>query len=465
MTNLVPPTPKELQVYYQEDEINLLDIFLVLVKRKKVIAIVAGVCIVIGIVFSFTTSKVYTYSTSIEIGATGSPVSDDGFEENVNQQLKLIDNPNTVLAKIQESYILVVQREYFNSNPDIKVFKIKARIPKGSELIVLESKGTEELKETHLYIHQQILNRLIQDHKKRIDVTRNQYQVQIEKNKLILEGILDPSTLDVARKALDNELIRAKLKLEELRDPKVLAVPKKGLEREISLIKLKQLERKDQIKLIKEQVKRLDEVERLLQKQSADLNDQINTVILRRQDALKEVSDEAKAMTMLLIDNEIQQNRDRLAGIEERLYVTLKNQRGQLDKSLADNRREQEIQDKEILDVEGKLEKLILDNRRDQARQRPIVAELEAQLKKLESDHVRDISSQRHKIRELEIQSVNLRETHAVTPPIQSLRAKGTSRLLIVSLSIILGVIFGIIAAFIFEFLDKAKLRLAEQKV
>ena len=111
MTNLVPPTPKELQVYYQEDEINLLDIFLVLVKRKKVIAMVAGVCIVIGIVFSFTTSKVYTYSTSIEIGATGSPVGDDGFEENVNQQLKLIDNPNTVLAKIQESYILVVQRE------------------------------------------------------------------------------------------------------------------------------------------------------------------------------------------------------------------------------------------------------------------------------------------------------------------------------------------------------------------
>ena len=463
MTNLVPPTPKELQAYYQEDEINLLDIFLVLVKRKTVVMFVAAVCIVAGVVFAINSKKSYTYSTTIEIGATSNLIIDSETGELSNEPLELIDQPETVLAKVKESYIPIVQREYLESHPDLNVFKIDARIPKGSELIILESKGPEENKQAHLEIQQKILDRLILGHKKRTDVTRSQYQVQVAKSQLKLEEILDPTTIDVERKALENELIREKLKLEELKDPRILAVPRKGLEREISLTELSLQELNDQKKLIQQQVIRLTEVERLLQKQAKNLNDQINTVIQRRQDALKEVRDEAKAMTMLLIDNEIQQNRDRLADIEERLYVTLKNERGELFKSLADNQRSQEIQGKQVLDIEGKLEKLLLDNSRDQARQAPFVTELESQLKKLESDHGRSISSQRHRIDELKLLLTNLRETHAVTPPMQSLKSKGTSRLLIITISIILGLIFGIIAAFFVEFMEKARERLAEQ--
>lgn len=465
MTNLVPPTPKDLQVYYQEDEINLIDIFLVLVKRKKVVMLVALACICVGILFSLTNKKMYTYSTSIEIGATSNLVTTTDTDELLNDELKLIDEPETVLAKIKESYIPIVLREYFTKNPDAGVFNVEARIPKGSKLIVLESKGSDAARQTHLSIHKEILDRLIQGHKKRIDVTKNQYQIQLEKNKLKLDELLDPNTLDVERKALENELVRARLKLEELKDPKILAVPEKGLEREISVARFKLQELKDQQKLTKEQIIRMGEVERLLQKQATNLNDQINTVTKRRQDALKEVRDEAKAMTMLLIDSEIQQNRDRLAGIEERLYVTLKNERGELDKSLADNRRDQELQSKQVLDIEGKLEKLILDNIRDQARQQPFITELDAQLKKLESDHIRSISSQRHKIKELEVMLVNLRETHAVIPPMQSLKPKGTSRIVILAIAIILGLIFGVIAAFVYEFIDKAKQRLHEQSI
>ncbi len=89
--------PRLLPAYYQEDEISLVDLWLVLAKRKRLIAAVAGTIAVAGLLYALLMPRAYTYTTSIEIARDGD---------------KLLESPQTVLAKLQESYIPLVLTEH-----------------------------------------------------------------------------------------------------------------------------------------------------------------------------------------------------------------------------------------------------------------------------------------------------------------------------------------------------------------
>ena len=107
-------------------------------------------------------------------------------------------------------------------------------------------------------------------------------------------------------------------------------------------------------------------------------------------------------MTMLFLDNEIQQNRSQLNKIEEQLNVTLPQRKAEYDQTILDYKRNQQFQEQKIAQIKGKLEKLALDNKRDQALQVPVISDLEAQLAKVEADTKRDIANQKQKVHELE---------------------------------------------------------------
>ncbi len=68
-----------------------------------------------------------------------------------------------------------------------------------------------------------------------------------------------------------------------------------------------------------------------------------------RDQAIREANDEARTMTLLMRDNEFQQHRTRLAGLEQRFQIGLAQRRDDLnntpcDKKLHDNKREQSVQ-------------------------------------------------------------------------------------------------------------------------
>ena len=394
MTNLIPPTPKELQFYYQqEDEISLIDLFLVLVKQKKIIFVVTLLCVLGGIIFALIKPKLYTYSTTIEIGAT---VSEDG-----DGSVRLIDQPDNVVAKIKESYIPQVQHEYLKNHPNASPPKIDVRIPKGSELVILESKAKFDDAKTQLELHESVLDRLINNHKKRLNFSRNQIQSKLDKEKLKLDELLDPNTLEVRKKSLETDLNKAQIQLEELKDPRVFAISKKELESELNLAELQSKEMNGQVAIIQKQQKGLDSTENALKSQVSELNSHIKAMSQRREEAIKG-RDDSKTMTMLFLDNEIQQNRSQLNKIEEQLNVTLPQRKAEYDQTILDYKRNQQFQEQKIAQIKGKLEKLALDNKRDQALQVPVISDLEAQLAKVEADTKRDIANQKQKVHELE---------------------------------------------------------------
>ncbi|MFQ5488510.1 MAG: Wzz/FepE/Etk N-terminal domain-containing protein [Gammaproteobacteria bacterium] len=339
--HLMVQDPRQLQAYYQEDEISLVDLWLVLVKHKRVMAAIFFTIAILGLVYALLIPRVYTYATSIEIAR-----SED----------KLLDSPDTVLAKLQESYIPFVLKE--NESADGDRLKISAKIPKKSDLIVLESKAPEGADQRVQALHQEVVQLIAADH---------------------------GSTISAARAELQAQLHSANNKLAEL---------------------------KDREKLIQNKEQRLDEKAGLLTTQIEAIRKVIKESRTNRQKAISEVSGEAKAMTLLLIDNEIQQYQEREAQLAEQLHIGLANERDSLFQELANLRRAQDEQEEKLQEVKAKI--------------------------------------------------ANIRETRAITPTMRSLEPTGTGRKMILVLAIVLGGLLAVFGAFFSEFMEKVRQRKME---
>jgi len=326
-----------------EDEINLVDLWLVLMKHRRLMAAVVVLCVLAGVMFTLWVPAKYDYSTSIELGTRL------GGEDVV-----VIESPETLLAKIQESYIPLARQQYFSAYPAVEsVVGVEARIPKGSQIIVLSSQGSERDALMHKAVQQTVINMVTVDHSRISEVLRKETE--------ILQS-------------------QAMIKLEEL---------------------------KDDATLIQAREKRLEDISALLTRQAEEVRDDLVRARADRSNAIKQAKDESRALTLMMLDSGVQQYRQRLAQIDERLKITVVDSRDTLVRQLATNRR--------------------------------------AQL------------SQQDTIAKLKIQLANLHETRALMPPMRSLEAAGPSGSLIVVLALLLGLMLGVFVAFFAEFLSKVR--------
>jgi hypothetical protein len=504
-----PPPPIREQ-WYKEDSINLVDLWLELVRYRNILFMSTALALIAGLAIALFTPNKYSYSTAIEIGSNA---------EETGNGLKhaLIDNPETVLAKLMESYIPLALQHYTAQYPDDKfTYNLKAYIPKGSQLIVLEGQGPENMANRYIELLQNVLDNLVTDHRRVTELARTHLQTGIDTAKLSMTELEDPRTLQVEINILDSQLNearityeklrdplvlkgmqqgiettlqRAEMELEKLRDPRFFAATKQVIETKLARTKKHLIDMQDRAELIKSRYQRLDETNNLLKKQITELEAQITTTLQRRQQALSGLQNEASAMTMLMVDNEIQQNRLRLAELEERLYIKQQDLRQELEDRLAANQREQGVQQQQLTQLEGDLERLVLENARQQTLQlthigtlkgdlkrltlsnqraqqleAPRANQLEEQLAKLRADHARKLTAQRQNIHLLETQLQAQEATRALTAPMQSTLPISTGKLTIIALSLILGLFIGLFAAFFAGFLRRARQQIAEQQ-
>lgn len=398
------PIPLPLQQWQDEDSINLVDLWLELAKRRSIIFGSMALALIAGFLIAFLLPQKYNYSTSIEIGST--------LEANGSgDAVRFIDKPETILAKIKESYIPLVQQEFRTANPaNTSLYKINARVPKNSQLIVLEGKGKGDDKDIYLNHLQHVIDKLANDHKR---------------------------VMNIYRGRLNNQLALANFKLDELSDPKMLAVPQQELENKLAQNQKRLIDLRDQTKLLESRYQRLDNTDILLKQQISDLETQIKSSLSRRQQAIGNMKNESAAMTMLLIDNEIQQNRTRLAALQERLQIDQQNLRQELKEKVASNLRAQGLQEKTISKSKSELDRLATGNHRAQQRQQQEITEIEVRLN-------------------------NIQATRALTAPMQSLEPTGPGKSIIIILALMLGLMLGIFAAFFASFLSKVKLQTAQ---
>ncbi|MCC6206716.1 MAG: hypothetical protein IT488_00980 [Gammaproteobacteria bacterium] len=277
------PLNKTVPAVYQayaasEDEISLVDLWLVLLRHRRLIAVIVAIALLFGGAAAVLKNDAYSYTTTIQIARVGD---------------QLLEQPDTLLAKLNESYIPYVLQQRRQQEPNAAQIQVSAEIPKNSTLIMLRSEGAESDADAHFKVHSQILDYLSRDHAPEIDVVKLN---------------------------MENDLNRLGNQVDKL---------------------------KDQATLLLAQDKRMNEQEFLLKDELKDLKRLIDSSESNRNKAIREVQGEAKAMTLMLIDTETRKYMEREGDIKERLLIGLPEERDRLKNDLADNLRGQaELQER-----------------------------------------------------------------------------------------------------------------------
>ncbi|MFW2374544.1 MAG: Wzz/FepE/Etk N-terminal domain-containing protein [Gammaproteobacteria bacterium] len=442
---------------YADDEIDLVDLWLVLVRHKAVIAIAACIILLAGSLFALSMPTQYGYSSSIQIGAVVEM-------ESGRNHFVFIEEPETVLAKINESYIPYVLNRYSIENPESLVMPdIKARIPKKSNLIVLETKGEQKYEAIYLSVLNSVADMVVEDHQPSMRMMDSEYASSLNHQKIKLAELQAPSTLQTQLKALEVERTAAQLKMEEMNDNRLIAVSMQSLqtEKQKHENKLKTLE--DERIQLKADYKRLDDMDKLLNRQIDALNANIQGALVNRQASLKEVSNEASAMTLLLVDSQLQANRNKLASLEERFYIHQQSAREKLKNALNANKLNREYEQKLLANTSQRLEKVSIDLTRGRQQQQAVLANLNEKITKIKQDSDRGIERQMLAVTRAEAKLKSLKQTRPVFDPIQSLEPTGPSKKLIIVASLMLGLFLGVFIAFGLEFLSKANAKMKQQ--
>jgi len=440
-----------------EDEINLFDLWFVLVKRRNLFLAIVLAFMVAGITFAVVKPVLHEYSAVLQVGV---------MVAGGNKEPKFIESPGNVLAKLTRSYIPLAQSEFLKKNPDIKSApEITAKMASKSDLIILEARGEEKDSEMYLSIIQHVIRYIQKDHQPQMDIARNEYELLLQNEKVLLSELEDPVTLKMKQKPLEIELVQANLKVEGLKDQRLVRVVKQELVTLKKEYKNKLASLSDEHKRLSSERARLNDVDRLLEKRAAELSNTIKNVQKNRNLTAKSVGTGPEVMTVLLLDDQIQTNRDQLAEIEERLNYEQQSLREKLDNQIKANTRSQGYHQKLIQDVNSKLEKLDIENSHEQ--QEALVAQsgLKLNLVKMQLDHENSVLVQKQKIDGLAYKLKGLRDTQTLTEPMQSLKPVGTGKKLIVMMSFIAGLFVAVFAVFFLEFIAKAKERANQAQI
>ncbi len=165
--------------YLANTEISMVDLAMVLLRRRKIIAGVVAPIIILSVAAALMMPSKYTYSASIAIGHQ---VIDGIFTS--------FESPQTLLAKLEHGYIQQTLNEYSQStNKDMKEYEIKASIPKNSKIIVVELKGTEDQVELISSLLHDLTNKAINDHSKIYEAIKKNLNTQKRQAKLELSSL------------------------------------------------------------------------------------------------------------------------------------------------------------------------------------------------------------------------------------------------------------------------------------
>lgn len=246
---------------------------------------ILGFFTVVGFVAALVIERTYSYSATIEIG-----------QRNERESIELAP---AVAAKINESYIPMVESSSAARFPEHAAFyqrsNLRARVPKDTNLVILEMTAYDSEAERSLQLIGEVLSLTKDEHKHSLDMVRaaSTYKVSQETQK------------------------------------------KRELE--------------DSMKGVEQRLERAGNLERLYTKQLTELERSLKDSVENRRKASERAGQsESSAMTLMLIDNDIESTRQRFHAIEKMLYFDLKNERDSLEKQLADLKRAISLQDESI---------------------------------------------------------------------------------------------------------------------
>jgi len=148
--------PQILHNYYDSrDETNLVDLWLALVKQKKVFFLTTFSVIIMAMVYVTFVPATYIYKTNISIATINSAGSG----------AQIIQAPTSIIARLVSEVIPTVIRQ--NGGQANSMLNVSASIPTKTNVVLLTSKATIKQKQNIAELHQNIIELLSKSHNKK----------------------------------------------------------------------------------------------------------------------------------------------------------------------------------------------------------------------------------------------------------------------------------------------------------
>jgi capsular polysaccharide biosynthesis protein len=196
LTSRIPHQSEHVYPNPIEEEISLIDLWLVLVRRRTLVLACTVLCIIAGLAFILIVPPKYIYATTIEIGT-----------QVVNGQVSPIEAQDSVRAKVEESYIPLVLQEHQHGLAEAEQdYKIEVKAPKNSQVIVLTSEGREDEEQAQKALHLAVVEMLREDHRRVSNVLKKNLEAKIAGGERRIDKLKDISQILRAKvKRLDQE--------------------------------------------------------------------------------------------------------------------------------------------------------------------------------------------------------------------------------------------------------------------
>ncbi|HED33409.1 MAG TPA: hypothetical protein ENJ08_04210 [Gammaproteobacteria bacterium] len=440
-----------------EDEISLIDLYLVLDRHKKSMAMIIAAVLLMGVFYAMSKPRVFNYSLSAQIGKVYVATAQGSV-------LEPIEPVEMVLSKITETYIPIVVSEYVAQNPDASVPEIKARIPKGSDIIILESRAPEgeQLQSTMM---QQVLDKVVKSHRPYMDIMKSQFITQLNKAQLRLTELESPVTLRAKMVSFEAALLSSNIKKNKLADPLLIKVKKQVYKTKIQAHRNRLAFLQDESSYFSTELKRLGQLDKLLEQQITGLSSDIEQALKNRTVSADSVDNPSMAMTALLLNNQLQTDRRRLNDLQERLYIKQKNLREKLMNDIKNNTRSIEYEKTLVEDLKNSLSKLGVDDRNSLLELNSGISEKQAAIEKFKLSRQLQIDRQQQIVKDISLKLSGLQATEALSEPLKSIGPVGPGKKLIVMVSLVLGVFIAVFFAFGREFMLKVKQKSVKTEV
>jgi len=436
--------------YHEEDMIDLVDVAVGIYRHRLLFLGVWATVVAIGVLYAFLRSPDYEFATTIEIGTRV-----------VANRILPLENGADVVVKLKKSYIPAAVAAAAREST-VNAFRplIKVENARNSNLVLLRTTAPAEYGAQIIRLQEKIVNDLVNDHERQVAVTRASLLQKLHDAELQLDALKDPSNLDVALKPLQRQLVKAQARLAELQDQDARGAALAKLEAALQTVQNKRLRLDDDIERYRARLERLDGRKKQLEDQLEQVAAQLAEAQSLRQRAVMQASDSSEAMTLMLIDGQIQRREDLNTRLQKELTIDLPNQEAELNAALQDAQRQVAVADKEVQQAQVAFDRFPADWDSMTRQQKSLVENLTDRLTKTKNDNQRDIEKSLALIEKIKSDINNVRATHGVLDPQQSQKPVGASAPLIIVVALFLGAVLGLLTVGLAAFREKLHARL-----
>ncbi len=171
------PTPE--RRYEHDDEISLVDLAVMLIRRWKAMAVIFVVIVALAVVFALMQTARYQYTSLYSVAEYTTE----------NGQRAGVESPASAVAKVRNLYLGQETRKLLEKHELASLpFNVSVSNPSNTLLLQLDSDAAEENQALVSELHQQIINSLQQDQAQLVKSRHDSLERQLASAKQALES-------------------------------------------------------------------------------------------------------------------------------------------------------------------------------------------------------------------------------------------------------------------------------------